>query len=249
MPSPRTLALLFMFAAPTLPACEPPPPKVVPAAPLPPKPQPAPTPAAPDPAAQAHYVKALELESAGRLPEAELEVGQALAAGAGRDARVLAAKLAILRNDLDAAAAHLAPHASDAADSLVQYNLGVIAQQRNQYNAARSAYLAALKADPTYAPARFNLAYLTMDAGVHEEAKHHARKFLELTPGDPRAPELRQKVQLDAPPPDPNTGLRDPSADTAKKPGNDLKAPRTEPQTGGDLKDPFNARQPSPPGN
>jgi tetratricopeptide (TPR) repeat protein len=177
--------------------------------------------------------------------EARAEVEQALAAGAGRDARLLAAKLAILRSDLDTAADLLTPLAADGADALVHYNIGLVAQQRNQYNKARSAYLAALKAEPTYAPARFNLAVLAWDAGVHEEAQHHARKFLELSPDDPRAAELRTRVELDAsgaplpaapatpgtaaddPPPDPVTGLRDPfgKRDPTKKQDSGLKDP------------------------
>lgn len=160
-------------------------------------------PAAPNPSdavAQEHYLKALELEAAGRYVEAKIEVDQALDAGAGRDARILAAKLAILRNDLDAADNLLSKLAGDTNDALVQYNVGLVAQRRNQYNRARSAYLAAAKADPALTAARFNLAILTWDAGVRDEAQHHARKFLEMAPGDPRAAELRAKVELDAGP-------------------------------------------------
>jgi tetratricopeptide (TPR) repeat protein len=181
-------------------------------------------PAVDDTVSQAHYVKALEFESAGRYIEARAEVEQALAAGAGRDARLLAAKLAILRSDLDTAADLLTPLAADGADALVHYNIGLVAQQRNQYNKARSAYLAALKAEPTYAPARFNLAVLAWDAGVHEEAQHHARKFLELSPDDPRAAELRTRVELDAPPPAP------PATEPKKKPTDDAPLNPFEPR-------------------
>jgi len=144
-----------------------------------------------------HYRSALELETAGRLPEARAEVELALAGGAGRDARLLAAKLAILRNDLDGAAVLLAPLA-DRGDALVLYNLGLIAQRRGDYNPARNQYLAALKADPSYAPARYNLALLTWEAGIKDEARHHASKFLELSPGDPRGAGLRARVELGA---------------------------------------------------
>ncbi len=194
----RTLTLSTLCALTSL-ACDTPPPAQQTPPPAAQKPEPEPAAPKPDdPEAHLHYVRALEYESSGRLVEARAEVDQALAAGAGRDAKVLAAKLAILRNDLDAAAGLLTPLAADSSDVLVHYNLGLIAQQRNQYNAARSAYLAAVKADPSYAPARFNLAVLAWDAGVHEEAQHHARKFFELSPDDPRAAELRTRVNLDA---------------------------------------------------
>lgn len=239
----RTLTLSSLCALTSL-ACDAPPPAQQTPPPAAPKPEPA-APGPEDPEAQLHYVRALEYESSGRLVEARAEVDQALAAGAGRDAKVLAAKLAILRNDLDTAASLLTPLAADSSDVLVHYNLGLIAQQRNQYNAARSAYLAAVKADPSYAPARFNLAVLAWDAGVHEEARHHARKFFDLSPDDPRAAELRTRVQLDAsgaplpaapatpgtaaddPPPDPVTGLRDPfgKRDPTKKQDSGLKDP------------------------
>lgn len=240
----RTLTLISLCALTSL-ACDAPPPAQQTPPPAAAKPEPA-TPAPEDPEAHLHYVRALEYESSGRLVEARAEVDQALAAGAGRDAKLLAAKLAILRNDLDTAAGLLAPLAADSTDVLVHYNIGLIAQQRNQYNAARSAYLAAVKADPNYAPARFNLAILTWDAGVHEEAQHHARKFFELSPDDPRAAELRARVELDvipalpsakgttAPgsepndsPPNPATGLRNPfdKRDPSKKQDNGLKDP------------------------
>jgi len=186
---------------------------------------PAPTPEATKEAeaaeAERHYQAALALESAGRLVEARGEVELALAGGAGRDAQLLAAKLAILRDDLDVAARLLEPLAADGRDALVLYNLGLIAQRRGTYNVARSRYLAALKADASYAPARYNLALLTWDAGIKDEARHHAARFLELSPNDPRGAELRAKVELDlqpapaAPaPPDPaakpDDGLKDP---------------------------------------
>ena len=152
-------------------------------------------------AADQHTLAALELEAAGRMVEARAEVELALAGGAGRDAQLLAAKLAILRDDLDTAARLLEPLAADGTDALVLYNLGLIAQRRGTYNLARSRYLAALKADPNYAPARYNIALLTFDAGIKDEAHHHATKFIELSPGDPRGPELAARVGLDIKPP------------------------------------------------
>lgn len=169
--------------------------------------------------ADTHYRAALELEAAGRLVEARGEVELALAGGAGRDAHLLAAKLAILRDDLDVATKLLEPLAVDGTDALVLYNLGLIAQRRGVYNSARTRYLAALKADPAYAPARYNLALLTYDAGIKDEAQHHALKFIEQSPGDPRNAELRTRVGLDAASPTPTT----PPAGTPEAP--DLKRP------------------------
>ncbi len=162
--------------------------------------------------ADKHYQTALELEAAGRHVESRAEVDLAIAGGAGRDAKLLAAKLAIMRDDLDAARRLLEPLATEK-DALVLYNLGLIAQRTGQYNEARTRYLAALKADPNYAAIRYNLAVLTWDAGVKDEAQHHARKFLELSPGDPNGAELRRKVELDgAPTPAPDPTTPDPAA-------------------------------------
>lgn len=152
------------------------------------------------PEAERAYAQALELEAAGRYEEARVAVEQAIAGGAGRNAQLLAAKLAILRDDLDAAARLLEPLAASGADAPALFNLGLVAQKRNQYNAARSRYLAALKADPTLHQARYNLALLTAQAGATEEARHHATKFIELVPNDPLAAELRLRILADPPP-------------------------------------------------
>jgi tetratricopeptide (TPR) repeat protein len=179
--------------------------------------------------ADPHYLRALELEAAGRFVEARTEIDLALAASPGRDASLLAAKLAILRDDLDAAQRLLEPLASDPNDALVLYNLGLVAQRRGQYNNARTRYLAALKADPGYAASRYNLAILTWDAGAKQEAQHHAQKFLEQSPQDPRASELRRHVGLEAAP-------AGPTVDTspAAAPATATKSP--------DLIDPFARR-------
>jgi len=197
-----------------------------------------------------HYLLALEFEAAGRFVEARNEVDLAIAAGAGRDARLLAAKLAILRDDLDAAQRLLEPLAGDGKDALVLYNLGLIAQRRGEYNNARTRYIAALKADPNYAATRYNLAVLTWDAGAKEEAKHHAEKFLELSPQDPRGDELRKQVGLEATPAGPAAGTpaagTTPAASTTpatpaavRQPGAGKSASKSEP---GDLANPFARR-------
>jgi tetratricopeptide (TPR) repeat protein len=197
--------------------------------------------------AEAHYLRALEYEAAGRNVEAREEVDHAIALGAGRDAKLLAAKLAILREDLAGATALLEPLvAADPKDATAQYNLGLIAQRKGEYNRSRTAYLAALRADPNHAASRFNLAVLTWDAGVKEEAQHHARKFLELSPGDPRGAELAARVQLEQPPAAPGTAAAPRPADT-RSPAPDPrggatggKDPRAPAAAGSDgLKNPF----------
>ena len=166
-----------------------------------PQPQSATQPPAGEPEHASSLRRAIELEAAGRFVEAQVEVERAIAAGAGRDAKLLAAKLAIQREDLDAATTLLEPlAAADPNDADAQYNLALVAQRRGSFNKARAGYLAALRADPNYAAARYNLAVMTWNAGAREEAQHHARKFLELRPDDPRAAELRHKVELDATP-------------------------------------------------
>ncbi|MGK3983440.1 tetratricopeptide repeat protein [Sorangium sp. So ce136] len=137
------------------------------------------------------YALALAHERAGRLAEARAEAARAIEAGAGRKAQLLAGALAILAGDLDGAQARLTPLAQqDPSDAEVLYNLALIADKRGDYNGARQGYLAALKADPRNAEARYNLALLTFRAGIVEESRHHARKFLETFPDDPRGSQL-----------------------------------------------------------
>ncbi|AUX43173.1 hypothetical protein SOCE26_046160 [Sorangium cellulosum] len=139
------------------------------------------------------YALALAHERAGRLAEAREEAERAVAAGAGRKAQLLAGALAILAGDLEGATARLTPLVKqDPSDAEALYNLALIADKRGDYNGARQGYLAALKADPRNADARYNLALLTFRAGVVEESRHHARKFLDGFPEDPRGRELAQ---------------------------------------------------------
>jgi len=147
------------------------------------------------PSAEEHYAKALALDAAGHPTEAAVAAEHAVAAGAGRDARLLAAKLAILRDDLVGADRLLRPLAAEEPElASARYNLGIVAHRRGEYNRARGEYLAALKADSRHAAARYNLAVLTWDAGITEEARYHVRKFLELVPGDPRGAQLQARV-------------------------------------------------------
>ncbi len=151
-----------------------------------------------DPAAL-RYALALAYERAGRYPEAAQEAARAVDAGAGRDARLLAGALAILLNDLDGATRWIEPLVKeDPNDAQARYDLALVADKRGDFNGARQGYLAALKADPRNADARYNLAWLTFRSGVKEEAQHHARKFIEAFPDDPRGQKLAQIVGLPA---------------------------------------------------
>lgn len=147
--------------------------------------------------ARIRYALALALHSAGRLAEGLTEAGRAVDAGGGRDARLLAGQLAILAKDLDAAVRWLEPLVKqEPGDAEARYNLALVAEMRGDYNRAREGYLAALKADPRNAGARYNLALLTFRAGVVEEARHHAKKFQETFPEDPRGQHLARTVGL-----------------------------------------------------
>lgn len=146
------------------------------------------------------YALAVALEGQGRLPDAIAAARRAVERGAGRDAELLVAALAIISNDLDAATTTLnALVAASPNDAEARYNLALVADKKNEYNRAREGYLATLKADPTLVNARYNLALLTLRRGVIEEARHHARKFAEAAPGDPRIPELMRRVDAAKP--------------------------------------------------
>jgi tetratricopeptide (TPR) repeat protein len=142
-----------------------------------------------------HYALALAASRQGHAAAALVEAGAAVEAGAGRDARLLAGMAAILTGDLDAADGWLAPLVqADPLDAQAQYDLALVADKRGDYNRAREGYLATLRADPRSADARYNLALLTYRAGILSEAQHHARKFREAFPGDPRGAELASRV-------------------------------------------------------
>ncbi len=152
----------------------------------------------PDPTARLHLETALQLEREGRLDEARRVAQQAIDAGMGRDALLLAAKLALLEKDADAAVRPLETilrESPDDADAL--YNLGLAWQQHSapNYNKARNNYLAALRAEPRYAAARYNLVILCLEHGVMAEAQHHFDKFVEEWPKDPRLPALRTRME------------------------------------------------------
>ncbi len=145
---------------------------------------------------QLHYALAVALEAQGRNQDAIASARRSVDLGGGRDPALLVAALSIVAGDLDGAIKVLEPLvAASANDADARYDLALIADKKNDYNRAREGYLAALRADPKLANARYNLALLTLRRGVVEEARHHARKFAELAPGDPRAVELLRRIE------------------------------------------------------
>jgi tetratricopeptide (TPR) repeat protein len=150
---------------------------------------------APDPRAASHLERSMELERKGDLAAAFAEAEAALAMNGGRDASVQAAKLAILRKQHDRAVAVLTPIVeANPGDAVAQYNLALAHQHQGDYNGARNGYLAALRADPTQADARYNLAVLCFERGVLEEARHHATKFVGDYANDPRGAQLERMM-------------------------------------------------------
>lgn len=135
------------------------------------------------------------LEKQGDLDGALAAAESAIEAGGGRDARLQAAKLAILRREFDKASNWLKPLVShDPEDAAAQYNLALVHHQQGNYNQARNGYLAALRRSSRHADARYNLAVLTHERGILEEAKHHVAKFRASFPEDPRGPALERMV-------------------------------------------------------
>jgi tetratricopeptide (TPR) repeat protein len=156
-----------------------------------------------------HYALALAYDRQSKRNEALDEARKAVDGGAGRDAGLLLGALAInagiaaagagdaagASKFYDTADKALTPlAAADPNDAEVVYDLALIADKKNEYNKARQGYLAALRANPKMADARYNLAYLTLNNNVLEEGKHHAAKFAELAPGDRRNQVLNQLI-------------------------------------------------------
>lgn len=147
-----------------------------------------------------HYALALALDRQAKRAEALEEGRRAVDGGAGRDAALLLGAMAIHAGDLELAARALAPViAADANDAEAQYDLALVADKKNEFNNARQGYLAALRSDPDMADARYNLALLTLRYGAVDEARHHAKKFGESAPADPRNADLWRLLANAAP--------------------------------------------------
>jgi hypothetical protein len=197
-----------------------------------------------------HYLLALEFESAGRFVEARNEVELAIAAGAGRDAKLLAAKLAILRERPRRRPANLLePLAGDGKPTPSSSTTSASSpSSRNEYNNARTAYIAALKADPNYAagplqPRRPHLGRRR----ASDEAKHHAEQVPGAEPGRPARRRAAQAASsLDGPPPaDPATTPA--TTKPFESPTDTATGPGSSPPPSGDLANPTNPASTSSP--
>jgi tetratricopeptide (TPR) repeat protein len=141
--------------------------------------------------------RALEREKEGDLGAALVLARESASAGGGIDARLLEAKVLITQGEHVKARAPLEAILAEAPNNPhARYNMGLTWQvgPRPNYNHSRSAYLAALDADPGYAAARYNLAILCLEHGIAEEAKHHAEKFYRQFPHDARVKTLRDRI-------------------------------------------------------
>lgn len=141
------------------------------------------------------YALALALDALGRHREGMDEAKRAADGGGGRDASMLLGVIAVHGGELEAAQrAFAALAAADPRDAEAVFNLAYVADKRDRYNDARQGYLAALKADPSLADARYNLINLTLRHRVGDEARHHAKKFAEAYPSDPRNAEIKKRI-------------------------------------------------------
>lgn len=137
--------------------------------------------------------RAMVAQSKGDPAVAESLARRALAVPGSteRDAKLLLASLLIGRSESGEARGLLvALTKADPHDADATYDLALVDDLAGNYNAAREGYLRALRDDPEYRSARYNLAVLTMRQGILPEARHHALKFVESWPDDPRGAEL-----------------------------------------------------------
>jgi tetratricopeptide (TPR) repeat protein len=142
-----------------------------------------------------HYARALVATERGDLATGVASSKSALERGGGRGPKLLLAALSIVAGDLDTAEQLLdALILANEKDAEALYDRALVADKRGNFNVARERYLDTLEARPNSPDARYNLALLTLRHGAREEAVHHARKFRETWPNDPRGPALQARV-------------------------------------------------------
>jgi tetratricopeptide (TPR) repeat protein len=141
------------------------------------------------------YALAVVRQRQGRKAEAADLAARAAHAGAGRDASLLELATRIELGELEKAqksGAELVKKYPD--DASIVYDVALVGDRLGRYNEAREGYLKALRLHPGLREARFNLALLTLRQGARDEAAHHARKFVEAWPEDPRGADLALRV-------------------------------------------------------
>lgn len=145
--------------------------------------------------ADAHLALALALDAAGRTDEARTHAQTARTLGGGDEVAVLQSLLALRAGDAATARAGLERVLrGDRGDARAYNTLGLVEQQAGRYNAAREAYLHALRIDRAYYAARYNLAALTFGAGANDEARHHLEVLLRDHPDDAAGAALLRQV-------------------------------------------------------
>ncbi len=133
------------------------------------------------------FAKGRALQLAGNSTLARHFVEQSIAHGRGVQPRLLLGLLLYQANELDAAEVEFrAVIASEPENAPANYDLALVAHRKNRYRDAREGYLRALKLDPTYLDARYNLVLLTHDAGADQEASHHLDELRKAAPNDAR---------------------------------------------------------------
>jgi tetratricopeptide (TPR) repeat protein len=81
-----------------------------------------------------------------------------------------------------------------------RYNLGSLAEDRGDVEAAVRCYRQALELSPDYADAHFNLAGALARSGRADEAVAHWQRYLELDAGSPWARIARAHLEILDPP-------------------------------------------------
>jgi len=76
------------------------------------------------------------------------------------------------------------------------YNLGVIRMNAAQYPGAIEAFKKAIASDANYVDAYYQLGLLFVNQRQTEEAKAVFEKFLEISPDDPRAPNVNKILEM-----------------------------------------------------
>lgn len=112
-------------------------------------------------------------------------------------AHAIAAQVLLKQGKHDAALEEL-KQALEANDRDVEahYFVGIVERGRQHYRPAREAFLAALRSNPSFADARYQLGELAHSAGAFDEARHHLQRLAAITTADdPRVEALSAKLK------------------------------------------------------
>ena len=143
----------------------------------------------------AHVALARVERSRHRFDQAIEHAQAAVDAGRGQPAMVLLVELLVQAGDRKEARAALQMMKNNPGHPDTLYAEALLHQLVDEYGAARRAHLQALKSDPDYASARFQLGLLTHSVGALAEARHNLSR-LETLVGfdDPRVKHLRSVI-------------------------------------------------------